>query len=98
MYSGGEFIPAGGVESKIEITRQGLNEHNLEALEHITVKVWIEHTVRGDVEVEIVSPNGIKSILGGARSADMDSKGYPGWTFMSLKHWLGSICCILFLH
>jgi kexin len=74
VYSGGEPIPAGGIESKIEITRQELNEHNVEALEHITVKVWIEHKVRGDVEVEIVSPNGIKSILGGARSADLDSK------------------------
>lgn len=87
-YAGGESIPAGGIESKIEITRQELNDHNFEALEHITVKVWIEHKVRGDVEVEISSPNGIRSVLGGARSADLSSVGYPGWTFMSLKHWL----------
>lgn len=87
-YSGGEPIPAGGIKSEIEITREELDEHNFEALEHITVRVWIAHKVRGDVEVEIVSPNGIRSILGGARSADLNGDGYPGWTFMSVKHWL----------
>jgi kexin len=90
-YSGGEPLPAGGIESKIEITRQELSEHNFEALEHITIKVWIAHKVRGDVEVEITSPNSIRSILGSTRSADLNSNGYPGWTFMSVKHWLGFI-------
>jgi kexin len=43
------------------------------------------------VEVEIVSPNGISSILGGARSADLNTNGYPDWIFMSVKHWLDLI-------
>ena len=30
-------------------------------LEHVNVKVSIEHQYRGDVHVEIVSPNDIKS-------------------------------------
>ncbi|KIM49344.1 hypothetical protein M413DRAFT_59902 [Hebeloma cylindrosporum] len=86
-YYGGQFIPAGGVESKMAITKAMLESSNFETLEHINVKVWIDHTARGEVEVEIVSPNGIRSVLGGARPGDRDGSGYPGWTFMSVKHW-----------
>ena len=86
-YHGGEFI-RGTIESKMAITREELNTNNLETLEHINVRVWIQHSVRGEVEVEIISPNGIRSVLAGVRPADMNGGGYPGWTFMSVKHWL----------
>jgi len=69
------------------VTEDMLRENNFESLEHINVKVWINHTKRGDVEVEIVSPNGIKSILASMRRSDNAQTGYPGWTFMSVKHW-----------
>ncbi|TFK42488.1 peptidase S8/S53 domain-containing protein [Crucibulum laeve] len=86
-YSGGQFIGPDGVESKISITKDMLSKNNFETLEHINVKVWIHHTKRGDVEVEVISPNGIKSILGGKRESDSATTGYPGWIFMSVKHW-----------
>ncbi|KIL69836.1 hypothetical protein M378DRAFT_68936 [Amanita muscaria Koide BX008] len=86
-YSGGQFIAPGGITSKTSITKEMLTENNFESLEHITIKVWIDHARRGDVEVAIVSPNGIKSILAGSRSHDSADTGYPGWTFMSVKHW-----------
>ncbi|KAF8965238.1 peptidase S8/S53 domain-containing protein [Flammula alnicola] len=86
-YSGGEFIRSGGLESTMTITKKMLQQNNFESLEHINVRVWIEHTTRGEVEVEIVSPNGIRSVLGGARPGDRDGSGYPGWMFMSVKHW-----------
>ena len=84
---GGEPIPPDGIESKITITQEMLEQHNFEKLEHITVKVWITHTRRGDVEVELVSPNGIRSILASRRNSDNAKTGYPGWTFMTVKHW-----------
>ncbi|KAA1469423.1 hypothetical protein DENSPDRAFT_772842 [Dentipellis sp. KUC8613] len=87
VMSGGEPIVQGGVSSTMTVTQEDLQAHNLESLEHITVRVWIEHTKRGDVEVEIVSPNGVKSVLAGARSLDTADSGYPGWRFMSVKHW-----------
>ena len=40
-----------------------VEDSNLERLEHVTVRVWIDHQRRGDVEVEIKSPNGITSVL-----------------------------------
>ncbi|EAU88620.2 kex protein [Coprinopsis cinerea okayama7 len=86
-YSGGTLIGADGVSSQIEITKDMLIENNFETLEHINVKVWINHTRRGDVEVELVSPGGIKSILASKRDSDAATTGFPGWTFMSVKHW-----------
>jgi kexin len=85
--SGGEVITKEGVKSTIEVTNVMLTGANLETLEHITVKVWIQHTRRGDVEVEIVSPGGVKSVLAAKRSYDTATTGFPGWRFMSIKHW-----------
>ncbi|KAI0373034.1 hypothetical protein BV20DRAFT_1034273 [Pilatotrama ljubarskyi] len=85
--SGGQPIPPDGVESKITITQELLEQNNFEKLEHITVKVWITHTRRGDVEVELVSPHGVRSILAARRNSDNADTGYPGWTFMTVKHW-----------
>jgi len=39
------------------------------------------------VEVELLSPKGIKSVLAARRRYDQDDKGFPGWRFMTLKHW-----------
>lgn len=85
--SGGEPIVQGGVRSKITILEQMLQATNFEKLEHITVRVWIQHTRRGDVEVELVSPHGVKSVLAARRKYDNNKDGYPGWTFMTIKHW-----------
>ena len=93
-YTGGEPIVPAGLTSTITVTQDDLDQHNFNRLEHINVKVWIDHSRRGDVEVEVVSPNGIKSMLAGKRSRDADTTGYPGWIFMSVKHWLVTV----FLH
>ncbi|KAJ3985412.1 peptidase S8/S53 domain-containing protein [Lentinula detonsa] len=90
-FSGGALIPASkeGIKSTLDITADMLSHSNLDQnkLEHIQVRVWIQHARRGDVEVEIVSPNGVKSVLGAKRDNDANQDGYPGWVFMSVKHW-----------
>lgn len=86
-YSGGEFIVPGGVTSTLEVTQEMMAASNLETLEHVNIKVWISHARRGDVEVELVSPRGVKSVLAAARKNDDDTEGFPGWMFMSVKHW-----------
>ncbi|KZV96157.1 hypothetical protein EXIGLDRAFT_609504 [Exidia glandulosa HHB12029] len=85
--TGGEAIVAGGVKHTTVITEKMMKDANLETLEHITVKVWITHGRRGDVQVELVSPHGVKSVLAGARKYDEDKDGFVGWQFMTLKHW-----------
>lgn len=86
-FTGGQTIVPDGVTSKISVTKTMMMDNNFETLEHVNIQVWIEHTRRGDVEVELISPNGIKSILGKRRPEDTATTGYPGWVFMSIKHW-----------
>ncbi|KAG8803836.1 pheromone processing endoprotease [Serendipita sp. 398] len=84
---GGQLLGHGGIKSSTIITSDMMEDSNLEKLEHITVKVWIRHTKRGDVEVELTSPAGIKSTLAPRRKNDSAGTGYIGWTFMTVKHW-----------
>lgn len=86
-WSGGEAIGPNGVSSVITVSQDLLDEQNLGSLEHVTITVWIAHTRRGDVEVELMSPNGVRSILASKRYSDAAKTGYPGWTFMTVKHW-----------
>ncbi|KAJ7438477.1 peptidase S8/S53 domain-containing protein [Mycena latifolia] len=86
-FSGGEVIGVGGVTSVLSMKWDQLQDANFEKLEHIVVRVWIDHTRRGDVEVELTSPSGIKSVLAEKRRSDSATSGFPGWTFMTVKHW-----------
>ncbi|BGP30114.1 pheromone processing endoprotease [Rhodotorula toruloides] len=80
-------ITADGVTAELAVTAQDLKAANLEKLEHVTITVFIEHQRRGDVEVELVSPKGMKSILARPRRFDESAEGMMGWVFMSVKHW-----------
>ncbi|KAF8903462.1 peptidase S8/S53 domain-containing protein [Gymnopilus junonius] len=88
-YSGGVRIGSDGIEQKMVVTKEMLDKANLDAggLEHIDVRVWISHTRRGDVEVQLVSPHGVKSVLASTREYDEADTGFPGWRFMTVKHW-----------
>ena len=85
--TGGAWISAGGILHSMTITKSFLERNNVQKIEHINVRVWITHETRGAVEVELTSPSGVKSVLAGKRQYDKAGSGYPGWTFMSVKHW-----------
>ena len=91
IYEGGERIASHGFESVMTITKEMLDSNNLESLEHIDIRVWISHSRRGDVEVELVSPNEITSVLARKRRLDDAQTGFPGWRFMTVKHWCAYI-------
>lgn len=47
-----------------------------------------DHARRGDIMVELLSPNGTKSVLLPYRKYDfINAEGYESWPFMSLHHW-----------
>ncbi|KAK1755080.1 peptidase S8/S53 domain-containing protein [Echria macrotheca] len=82
-------IPEGdkGIAVSFEITEDMLKEANLERVEHVTVTMNIEHTRRGDISVDLFSPNKVVSHLSTTRSPDNVEAGYVDWTFMSVVHW-----------
>jgi kexin len=83
----GSYITSEGIKSTYEVTQEMLDEANLETLEHVTARVWIDHQRRGDVEVELLSPSGQLSVLARQRRFDEATTGFAGWKFMSVKHW-----------
>ena len=76
-----------GRKDSIEITTAMLLDNNLQTLEHIDIRVWINHPRRGDVMVDLFSPNGIKSVLAERRVDEEAKTGFPGWRFMTINHW-----------
>ena len=82
-------IPQGdlGLASQFEVTSEALKKANLERLEHVTVTMNVNHTKRGDLSVELRSPNDIVSHLSATRKYDTSGSGYEDWTFMSVVHW-----------
>jgi kexin len=82
-------IPEGdeGLASVFEVTEDMLKEANFERVEHITLTMNVEHQRRGDLSVELISPDGFSSHLATARRDDDVALGYIDWTFMSVAHW-----------
>lgn len=82
-------IPQGdkGIAVEFEVTADMLKEANLERIEHVTVTMNVEHSKRGDLSVDLVSPHGIVSHLSTTRKLDNSNAGYADWTFMSVVHW-----------
>ncbi|XXH05616.1 intercellular trafficking and secretion [Hypoxylon texense] len=82
-------IPQGdqGLSVNFEVTKDMLKEANLERLEHVTVTMNVEHTRRGDLSVDLISPDNVVSHISATRKLDTSNEGYDDWTFMSVVHW-----------
>ncbi|OBT38640.1 hypothetical protein VE00_11063 [Pseudogymnoascus sp. WSF 3629] len=82
-------IPQGnqGLAVTYEVTADMLKEANLERLEHVTVTMNVEHQRRGDLSLDLISPDSLVSHLSATRKNDDSPNGYADWTFMSVVHW-----------
>lgn len=79
-----------GLSSSIKITAESMEAVSMYRLEHVTVSIALEHTRRGDVELRLISPGGMVSVLATPRPYDTSGDGLRNWTFMTVKHWLVS--------
>ncbi|CAJ0760866.1 1462_t:CDS:10, partial [Entrophospora sp. SA101] len=77
-----------GIISKVVVKKSDVDKANMKRLEHVTVTINVIHERRGDIEVDLISPNGIVSTIGLPRMYDENIGGLNNWTFMSVKHWL----------
>lgn len=82
-------IPEGehGLSVDFEVTADMLKDANLERVEHVTVTMNVEHTRRGDISVDLISPHGVVSHIATDRMYDEERAGYDDWTFMTVAHW-----------
>ncbi|KAJ2876296.1 pheromone processing endoprotease [Coemansia aciculifera] len=70
-----------------EITAAQMAEAKMRRIEHVTVVVDMSHDFRGNVEIWLESPHGIRSQLATVRQHDNSNQGLTDWRFMSVKHW-----------
>ncbi|KAI5821099.1 peptidase S8/S53 domain-containing protein [Pyronema omphalodes] len=78
---------AGGLKSEFKVTKEMLQKANLERIEHVQVHMNAKHGRRGDMSVDLISPEGIISHIATRRDQDSSTAGYKDWNFMSVKHW-----------
>ncbi|KAK8122327.1 subtilase [Apiospora sp. TS-2023a] len=84
-----QAIPQGekGLAVSFDVTPDMLKNANLERIEHVTVTMNIDHDYRGDLSVDLISPDKVVSHLSATRKLDDSKEGYDDWTFMSVVHW-----------
>jgi kexin len=84
-----EDIPddAALVTSYVSVGEDDLRGSNLERVEHVQVRMNLTHARRGDVVIDLISPEGIVSHICTSRKFDTSTAGMVDWYFMSVKHW-----------
>lgn len=70
-----------------EVSAADLRQSGMETLEHVAVTVTITHPCRGNVEIVLVCPSGMTSVIGARRAIDRDDAGYQDWTFSTVRCW-----------
>lgn len=65
----------------------GTCKHAITKLEHVTVTITLKHRSRGDLSIELLSPNGTKSKLLHTRHNDDSKNGLKDWSFMTVYKW-----------
>ncbi|KAL2848569.1 peptidase S8/S53 domain-containing protein [Aspergillus pseudoustus] len=82
-------VPQGdkGLAASWQVSEKMMKDANIARLEHVTVTMNVNHTRRGDLSVELRSPEGVASHLSTARRYDDAPSGYIDWTFMTVAHW-----------
>uniref|UniRef100_A0A672IR18 P/Homo B domain-containing protein n=1 Tax=Salarias fasciatus TaxID=181472 RepID=A0A672IR18_SALFA len=73
--------------SSLSVSAEELDQSGMETLEHVAVTVTITHPCRGNLEIMLVCPSGMTSIIGARRAIDRDAAGYQDWTFSTVRCW-----------
>ncbi|KAH0623390.1 hypothetical protein JD844_031663 [Phrynosoma platyrhinos] len=71
----------------LSVTEADLDLSGMKTLEHVAVTVTITHPRRGNLDVRLVCPSGMKSLIGTPRSMDSDPGGFVDWTFSTVRCW-----------
>lgn len=69
------------------VSLSDLRQSDMQTLEHVSVTVTMAHPRRGNVEIRLVCPSGMSSLIGARRSLDVDTTGFTDWTFSTVRCW-----------
>uniref|UniRef100_A0A7N6B9Y5 P/Homo B domain-containing protein n=1 Tax=Anabas testudineus TaxID=64144 RepID=A0A7N6B9Y5_ANATE len=82
-----KLIPNNKLIYSWKVSAEDLKQSGMETLEHVAVTVTINHPCRGNFEIVLVCPSGMKSVIGARRAIDSDPTGYQDWTFSTVRCW-----------
>ncbi|XP_073718727.1 proprotein convertase subtilisin/kexin type 7 isoform X2 [Misgurnus anguillicaudatus] len=69
------------------VTAFDLQQSGMQTLEHVSVTVTISHPRRGNVEMVLICPSGMTSLIGARRALDVDTTGFTDWTLSTVRCW-----------
>uniref|UniRef100_A0A4W4HK26 P/Homo B domain-containing protein n=1 Tax=Electrophorus electricus TaxID=8005 RepID=A0A4W4HK26_ELEEL len=69
------------------VTAAALRQSGMQTLEHVSVTVTITHPRRGNLEIVLLCPSGMTSLIGARRILDTDGSGLVDWTFSTVRCW-----------
>lgn len=69
------------------VSAADLKQSGMKTLEHVAITVTITHPYRGNVEILLICPSGMISVIGARRPVDSDPAGYKDWTFSTVRCW-----------
>ena len=76
------------IEFDIKSTGCKNDENNhVRFLEHVQLYSTIDYTRRGDLHINVTSPQGTNTVLLSERAGDHSSDGFKNWAFMSVHSW-----------
>uniref|UniRef100_A0A8D8SYB9 Neuroendocrine convertase 1 n=1 Tax=Cacopsylla melanoneura TaxID=428564 RepID=A0A8D8SYB9_9HEMI len=82
-----EFTYGSSWKRSYNITACSGSQNEIKYLEHVLATVSIDYQRRGDVQIELTAPSGVKSVLMRPRPDDDAKNGFADWTMLTLKHW-----------
>ncbi|XP_041726968.2 proprotein convertase subtilisin/kexin type 7-like [Coregonus clupeaformis] len=84
-----ELIPAYPEQLNLtwNVTAADLRQSGMQTLEHVSVTLTLAHSRRGNVEIVLLCPSGMSSLIGARRALDTDTSGYSDWTFSTVRCW-----------
>uniref|UniRef100_A0A3P8ZRH8 P/Homo B domain-containing protein n=1 Tax=Esox lucius TaxID=8010 RepID=A0A3P8ZRH8_ESOLU len=84
-----ELIPAYKKQLNLtwNVTEADLRQSGMQTLEHVSVTLTMVHPRRGNVEIVLLCPSGMSSLIGARRPLDTDASGYSDWTFSTVRCW-----------
>jgi hypothetical protein len=65
----------------------GEAENQIKYLEHVQLYVTIDYARRGDLHINMTSPQGTNTMLLSERLGDNSNEGFNNWAFMSVHTW-----------
>lgn len=82
-------IPSAPAQLRVswDVTAEDLGQSGMRTLEHVAVTLTLTHPRRGNVEIVLLCPSGISSLIGARRAMDSDPSGFSDWMFSTVRCW-----------